>query len=33
VVIQALELTSMPMNDSDLHLAAIQASIVTNTLA
>ena len=33
VVIQALELANMWMNDTDLHLAAIQASIVTSTLA
>ncbi len=33
VVIQALELANMWMNDTDLHLAAIQASIVTSMLA
>jgi aminoglycoside phosphotransferase (APT) family kinase protein len=33
VVIQALELASMWLNDTDLHLAAIQASILTSTLA
>ena len=33
VVIQALELANMWMNDTDLHLAAIQASIVTGVLA
>lgn len=33
VVIQALELANMWMNDTDLHLAAIQASIMTSMLA
>jgi hypothetical protein len=33
VVIQSLELASMWLNGSDLHLAAIQASIVTGMLA
>jgi hypothetical protein len=33
VLIGALELASMWMNDTDLHLAAIQASIITSTLA
>ena len=32
VVIQALELANMWMNDTDLHLAAIQASTVTREL-
>jgi hypothetical protein len=32
-VIQALELASMWMNDTDLHLAAIQASVITRMLA
>jgi len=32
-VIQALELANMWMNDTDLHLAAIQASIITSVLA
>jgi Phosphotransferase enzyme family len=33
VLIQALELANMWMNDTDLHLAAIQASIITGVLA
>jgi aminoglycoside phosphotransferase (APT) family kinase protein len=33
VVIAALELASMWLNGTDLHLAAIQASIITGTLA
>jgi aminoglycoside phosphotransferase (APT) family kinase protein len=33
VVIQALELANMWMNDTDRHLAAIQASIITGVLA
>ena len=33
VVIGALELANMGMNDTDLHLAAIQASIITGALA
>jgi hypothetical protein len=33
VVIQALELASKSMNETDLHLPAIQASIVTSALA
>lgn len=33
VVIQALELANMWMNDTDMHLAAIQASIITGVLA
>jgi hypothetical protein len=33
VVIQALELANMSVNDTDLHLAAIQASITTAVLA
>ena len=33
VVIQALELANMWMNDTDMHLAAIQASIITGMLA
>jgi hypothetical protein len=33
VVIAALELATMWMNDPDRHLAAIQASIITSTLA
>ncbi|MGH3304741.1 MAG: hypothetical protein ACRDOK_24355 [Streptosporangiaceae bacterium] len=33
VVIAALELAGMWLNDTDLHLAAIQASIITSTLA
>jgi len=33
VVIQALELANMWINDTDLHLAAIQASIITGVLA
>jgi len=33
VVIAALELANMWMNDADLHLAAIQASIITAALA
>ena len=33
VVIQALELANMWMNDTDLHLAAIQASIITSVLS
>lgn len=33
VVAQALELASMWLNDTDRHLAAIQASIVTSMLA
>ena len=33
VVIQALELANMSMNDTDRHLAAIQASIITGVLA
>jgi hypothetical protein len=33
VVIQALELASMSLNNTDLHLAATQASIITSTLA
>jgi hypothetical protein len=31
-VIQALELANMWLNDTDLHLAAIQASIITGAL-
>ena len=33
VLIQALELANMWMNDTDQHLAAIQASIITSALA
>jgi aminoglycoside phosphotransferase (APT) family kinase protein len=33
IVIQALELANMWMNDTDMHLAAIQASIITGVLA
>jgi hypothetical protein len=33
VVIAALELANMWMNDTDLHLAAIQASIITSVLS
>ena len=33
VVIQALELANMWMNDTDLHLATIQASTITNALS
>jgi hypothetical protein len=33
VVTQALELANMWLNDTDLRLAAIQASIVTSVLA
>jgi hypothetical protein len=33
VVIGALELASMWINDTDLHLAAIQASTITNVLS
>jgi aminoglycoside phosphotransferase (APT) family kinase protein len=33
VVIQALELANMWMNDTDLHLAAIQASTITKVLS
>jgi aminoglycoside phosphotransferase (APT) family kinase protein len=33
VVIAALELANMWMNDTDLHLAAIQASTITNVLS
>jgi hypothetical protein len=33
VVIAALELANMWMNGTDLHLAAIQASIITSALA
>jgi hypothetical protein len=33
VVIQALELAGMWLNHTDLHLAAIQASIIHSTLA
>jgi hypothetical protein len=32
IVIQALELANMWLNDADLHLAAIQASIITRAL-
>jgi len=32
-VTQALELANMWLNDTDLHLAAIQASIITSILA
>ena len=32
-MIQALELANMWMNDTDMHLAAIQASIITGVLA
>jgi hypothetical protein len=31
-VIQALELANMWLNDTDLHLAAIQASTITSVL-
>jgi hypothetical protein len=33
IVIQALELANMWMNDTDMHLAAIQTSIITGMLA
>ena len=32
-MIAALELANMGINDTDLHLAAIQASIITSALA